>query len=86
MKKIDLGILVAWAVTALAMPVAIWMVFLYAEEEAVMGAPQRIFYFHVPIAIMTFLAVYVMLAGAIGYLWTRRPGWDWLTLAATETG
>ncbi|MCP3980371.1 MAG: cytochrome c biogenesis protein CcsA [bacterium] len=85
-KGIDLGIFVSWIVTALAMPVAIWMVFLYAEEEAVMGAPQRIFYFHVPIAIVTFLAVYVLLAGAVGYLWTRKPGWDHLSRAATEIG
>ena len=49
-----------------------------------MGAVQKIFYFHVPLAAMTFLAVFVLLAGAAGYLWTRRAVWDHLSVAATE--
>ena len=49
------------AVTTVAMAVAIWMVFLYAPDERVMGAVQRIFYFHVPSAIVTFLSTYPIL-------------------------
>jgi heme exporter protein C len=75
-----------WAVTTLAIGAAIWLVFLYAPEERVMGAPQRIFYFHVPLAMMTFLAVFVLLVGSVGYLWTRQRAWDDLSRAASEVG
>jgi heme exporter protein C len=75
-----------WAVTTLAIGAAIWLVFLYAPEERVMGAPQRIFYFHVPLAMMTFLAVFVLLVGSVGYLWTRQRAWDDLSRASSEVG
>jgi len=67
------------------MPAAIGMVFLYAPEEKVMGAAQRIFYFHVPSAMMTYVAVVFVLAGSLAYLWTRDLKWDNLSRAATET-
>ena len=78
--------LALWGVTTAAMCLAIYMVFVYAPDERIMGAAQRIFYFHVPIAMMTFLSVAVLLAGSVGYLWTRVPAWDHLSRAATETG
>jgi heme exporter protein C len=82
------GELLAWgllAITACAMSVAIWMAFLYAPEEAVMGAVQRIFYFHVPAAIVTFASVFLLMGASIAYLWTRNRAWDNLSRAATET-
>ena len=61
------------AVATLAtMPVALCSIFLRAPEERVMGAVQKIFYVHVPLASITFLSVFVLLVGAVGYLWTRR--------------
>ncbi len=83
-ERSDGWIWLLWWLTALGMPVAIWMVFLYAPEERVMGASQRIFYFHVPAAIVTFTAVFVLLAGSVGYMWTRNRKWDHLSLASTE--
>lgn len=74
------------AVTGIAMLVAIWMVFQYAPDEKVMGPVQRIFYFHVPAAAVTFLSVFVLMATSIGYLWTRNPMWDRVSRAATEIG
>jgi heme exporter protein C len=72
------------AVTAVAMLAALYLVFLWAPDEKVMGAVQRIFYFHVPAAFVAFLSTFVLLAGCIGYLWTRRPAFDHLARAATE--
>ncbi len=72
--------------TAVLMVAALGMVFLYAPDERVMGAIQRIFYFHVPSAIVTFASVFILLAGAVGYLWTRDERWDRLARAATEVG
>jgi heme exporter protein C len=75
-----------WAVTTVAMCIALYMVFIYAPDEKVMGAVQRIFYFHVPSAIVTFLSAMVLLAGSVGYLWTRRRIFDNLARAAAEIG
>jgi len=74
------------AVTALLMFGAIYMVFVYAPDERVMGPVQRIFYFHVPAAIVTFSSVMVLLAASVAYLWTRQAFWDNLSRAATEIG
>jgi heme exporter protein C len=74
------------AVTALLMLGAIYMVFVYAPDERVMGPVQRIFYFHVPSAIVTFSSVMVLLVASVAYLATRRPFWDNLSRASTEIG
>lgn len=83
MRRLD-PLVPLFALVAVAMPAAIYLVFLYAPDERVMGAAQRIFYFHVPAAVVAFLSTFVMLAGSIGYLWTRRRAWDNLSRAATE--
>jgi heme exporter protein C len=85
-KRLDAALGLLWLVTVPAMSFAIWMVFLYAPEEKIMGAAQRIFYFHVPSAIVTFSSVFLLLGASIGYLWTRDHRWDNLSRAATETG
>jgi heme exporter protein C len=84
MKKGLIGWLGLWTVTTVALFVANWMVFIRAPEERVMGAAQRIFYFHVPCAMFTYIAVAVLLAGSMTYLWRRDLYWDNLSRAATE--
>lgn len=85
-KLIERIHLVLLAVVAPLMFLALWMTFLYAPEEAQMGAVQRVFYFHVPSAMMTYASVAVLLAASLAYLWTRDRRWDDLALAATECG
>jgi heme exporter protein C len=85
-RRNDLPLLVLLAVTVVLMPLALYLIFLNAPEEKVMGAVQKIFYFHVPIAAVTFVSVFVLLVGAAGYLWTRRAGWDHLSIASAEVG
>ncbi|HKQ60558.1 MAG TPA: cytochrome c biogenesis protein [Candidatus Polarisedimenticolaceae bacterium] len=84
-RAVDRTILVLWLAALLAVPLSLWTAFRYAPEEKVMGAVQRIFYYHVPSAIMTYVAVLVLLAASIAYLWTRRTGWDLLARSASET-
>ena len=72
------------AVAAPLMVGCLYLIFLYAPDEAVMGAVQRVFYFHVPAAMVAFASTFVMLAGSVGFLWTGRRGFDHLALAATE--
>jgi heme exporter protein C len=58
----------------------------YAPREAVQGTVQRIMYLHVPSVLTAYLAFVLVLLGSIGYLATRRAGWDRLAAAAGEIG
>lgn len=68
------------------MSISIWMIFLYAPEDAVQGQPQRIFYFHVPTAWLGMLGFVIVAVGGIGYLITKNERWDWVARAAAELG
>jgi len=83
-RWIDRLFLLTWGVSVPMMIGALYMVFFHAPDEKVMGAAQRIFYFHVPSAMMTYASVFVLLGGSVGYLWTRDLRWDNLSRAATE--
>ncbi len=67
--------------------IALAAVFLYAPTAIWEGKPwpsQRIFYFHVPSAWTTFLAVLVVFAASIMYLWKRDRKWDIVALSSAE--
>src|SRR5712692_1348341 len=68
------------------MLVSIWMIFLYAPMDAVQGEPQRIFYFHVPMAWLGMLGFGVVATAGIGYLITKDERWDWAARASAELG
>ena len=55
-----------------------------APPEATMGLVQKIFYFHVPAAITTFLAAFVCGISSAVFLWRRAPAADHVALAAAE--
>ena len=57
-----------------------------APIEPVMGAVQKIFYFHVPCAIMTFLSTFVAAGGSLAFLFKGSETGDRLALAAGELG
>jgi len=84
------GLALLFAPAAVLIPVALWAVFRYVPTAlAANGQPnpvQRIFYFHVPSAMMTFLSVGIVAVAAVGYLVTRRRVWDRVALAGTEVG
>ena len=58
----------------------------YAPREAAQGNVQRIMYLNVPAVLTAYLAFGLVLLGSIGYLATRRAGWDRLAGAAGEIG
>lgn len=66
--------------------VALYMAFIYAPTEAVMGNVQRIFYFHVPLYWLAFLAFGVVFVSSIMYIWKRNVKWDLLAYSAGEVG
>jgi heme exporter protein C len=85
-RRYDSLLPLLFAATTASMAAALYLIFIRAPEEKVMGAVQKIFYFHVPLAAVTFLSVFVLLAGSIGYLWTRHAVWDHLSIASAEVG
>lgn len=68
------------------MMVAVWAVFLYAPTDAIEGDAQRIFYFHMPTAMLALLSFAVVTLGGVMYLWKGDERWDWLARAAAELG
>lgn len=72
--------------SALAMLAAIYMALIYAPTERVMGALQRIFYFHVPVAVIAFVAFGLACVASIAYLASSERHWDALACSAVEIG
>ena len=65
------------AATAVAMTTALALVFFYAPLEAEQGFLQKIFYVHVPLAIVALCGFVLGGIFAIAHLRTRRPVWDY---------
>ncbi len=82
-----LGLKTVLAVTTgVMMLIDIWLIFMVAPTDSVLGHVQRVFYFHVPIAIMSFLAFFVVFIASLGYLIKRTPMWDAIAHASAEVG
>jgi heme exporter protein C len=62
------------------------MAFIAAPREKTMGDLQRIFYFHVPIAIAGMTAFAVNFAASLMVLIRKNRWWDHLALAGAEIG
>jgi len=74
------------AATLLGILLTIWAAFIYAPRELVEGEVQRIFYVHVPIAWLSYLAFFFVFVASILYLWRRDERWDWFARANAEIG
>lgn len=74
-----------WA-TAVALLIALGMVFFYAPVERTMGNVQRIFYFHVGSAWVGALAFFVALVAGAVYLRKPERKWDTVAVASVEIG
>jgi heme exporter protein C len=74
-----------WIVCA-AMLIALYGALLFAEREQVMGDIQRIFYVHLPLAWVGFIAFGHACWAAVQYLRTGRREWDLTSAAAAEIG
>jgi len=66
--------------------VALYMIFLYAPQEATMGEVQRIFYVHFSSACTALLAYFFVFLGSMGYLWKRSRWADDFAYASAEVG
>jgi len=73
-------------VSILLMLAALYMVFIFVPTDADTGVVQRIFYFHVPLAWIAFLAFFIVFGCSIMYLWKRDKKWDVLASSSAEVG
>ncbi len=64
----------------------LYLIFVVAPTDAVLGHVQRVFYFHVPIAIMSFLAFFLVFLASIAYVVRRDGKWDRLAHSCAEVG
>ncbi|MBI4285540.1 MAG: cytochrome c biogenesis protein CcsA [Chloroflexi bacterium] len=65
---------------------ALYLVFLYAPIEKVMGIVQKNFYLMVPMGWLSLLSYFVIFIGSIFYLTKRDRKWDDLAYSAAEVG
>ncbi|MBM4464658.1 MAG: cytochrome C assembly protein [Chloroflexi bacterium] len=84
-KNHRLSDFLTWA-SAIAIMVALYLVFVYAPTERTMGDVQRIFYFHVSTAWVGFFAFFVTLIASVAYLWKGTRQWDIVALSSVEIG
>jgi heme exporter protein C len=70
--------------TTLLIAIAAALVFFYAPVEAVMGAVQKVFYFHVASLWVGMLGFLVAAAASIFYLHTNRNKWDLIAVSSIE--
>jgi heme exporter protein C len=86
MKTQPRALLVIDLVTLALMTAATVMVFAYAPIERVMGAVQKVFYFHVAAGWVGMLGFLAAVIAGIAYLVTRKTAWDLVGLGAIEIG
>jgi heme exporter protein C len=80
LQRVSLACLVLATAGLVACP---WLI-LGAPTEATMGFVQRIFYYHVPTAWLTFLSAFICAAGSAAYLFSGSRRGDAFAVAAAE--
>jgi heme exporter protein C len=74
------------AVTLVWILAALYMIFLFAPEESSMGEVQRIFYIHMPAAVVALTAYALAFVASMVYLAKRSRAADDIAYAAVEVG
>jgi heme exporter protein C len=72
------------AMTFVVVLYTLYYVFMVVPNERIMGAVQRIFYFHVGAAISCYLMIAVLFIGSVCYLTLKKGFWDRLAEAGGE--
>jgi len=70
--------------SALLFLAALWVALVYAPLEAVMGAVQKVFYFHIANAWIGMLGFIAAGVAGVTYLVTKNLKWDMVELSAVE--
>ncbi len=72
--------------TGILMLTNLYLIFMVAPTDAILGHVQRVFYFHFPMAMMAFLAFLVVFLASVTYVFKRDSKWDNLAYACAEVG
>ncbi len=68
------------------MLIALYLAIVESPDERVQGIHHRIYYIHVPTALVAYLSIAITAVASGVYLRTRRPRWDRLAYASAEIG
>lgn len=83
LKKIQL---ICGVLLFIGMLISLYNVFIMVPTEKKMGIVQRIFYFHVPSAMMSFVAFFTVAGFSIAFLVKRNPWYDRVAVVCGEIG
>src|ERR1700686_3835073 len=72
--------------TAILLSYALYMALVGAPTEQTMGDVQRIFYYHVPSALIWFMLFFINFGASVFYLIKPRPPADIVALVSAEAG
>jgi heme exporter protein C len=72
--------------TFVLLAIAHYFIFMVVPNEQVMGAVQRVFYFHVAAALACYAAFFAVFVASISYLTSRNKKHGILSVAAGEVG
>jgi len=72
--------------STILIPLSLYMIFMIVPSERVMGAVQRLFYYHVASAISCYVAFSIVFLASIGYLVSLNRLWAVINGAAGEVG
>jgi len=81
-----LFLLVSPPVVGVLVPVTLWAIFAWVPTDAGLGLSQRIFYYHVPSAMTSFLGFAAAGVASALFLKTGRSDWDHAAHAAVGVG
>ena len=70
--------------TGVMMLVTLYLVYFWVPTDQNLGVSQRIFYFHVPIAILSLVPPFLVFLASVGYLWRKSDRWDSFAYSAVE--
>lgn len=85
-NKIKRYAIILTALTIILNSVSLYLVFFYAPIEVQMGAVQKIFYYHVPSAISSYLMLFISFVFSIIFLINKREGADLWAYSGAEVG
>jgi heme exporter protein C len=86
MKESGNCISVLGIVALISIIAGLYMALIYAPTEQTMGDVQRIFYFHLPLAWISFLAFFIVFICGIFFLATGSIYWDIVASSSAEIG
>ena len=84
--KRRLGRLLPALLSIALVPVAIGLIFWWVPDDVDQGFSQRIFYFHVPVALATYACFGYGAVSAALYLWKHDPVWDLRSYVGIHVG